>query len=150
MRLSDEWAARLPVALASLAFLVFFYSAMERQFQDRVALMACAILATSVGWLAYSSTAVTDLPMSAALGTALLITLFDTRPLSVLGNRGYIAGAWLGLAILGKGLVPLVLFAPLLLIARGKRIGIVAGAILVAVPWHDLCYIRNEIGRAHV
>ncbi|MEQ1949124.1 MAG: glycosyltransferase family 39 protein [Bryobacteraceae bacterium] len=143
LRLSDEWAARLPVALASVAFLLFFCGAVERQFSSRVALLATSILATSVGWLAYSSTALTDLPMSAALGAAVFITLFDTRPMAHLGNRGWIAGALLGLAILGKGLVPLVLFAPLLLIARGKRVGIIAGAILVATPWHDLCYMRN-------
>lgn len=143
LRLSDEWAARLPVALASIAFLLFFCSALERQFQARVALSATAILATSVGWLAYSFTALTDLPMSAALGAAMLITVFDTRPVPVLNNRGWIAGALLGVAILGKGLVPVVLFAPLLLIARGKRIGIIAGAIVVAAPWHVLCYVRN-------
>jgi len=146
LRLSDEWAARLPVALASLAFLLFFYSALERQFQSRVALSATALLATSVGWLAYSFTALTDLPMSAALGAAMLITVFDTRPMPVVINRGWLAGALLGIAILGKGLVPVVLFAPLLLIARGKRIGIIAGTILVAAPWHILCYMRNGSG----
>jgi 4-amino-4-deoxy-L-arabinose transferase len=143
LRLSEEWAARLPVALASVAFLLFFYSALERQFQARVALPATAILATSVGWLAYSVTALTDLPMSAALGAAMLITLFDTRPMPLLKNRGWLAGALLGIAILAKGFVPVVLFAPLLLIARGKRIGIIAGTILIAAPWHILCWTRN-------
>lgn len=143
LHLSDEWAARMPVALASIAFLLFFYSALERQFQARVALLATAILSTSVGWLAYSFAALTDLPMSAALGAAMLVTVFDTRPMPILKNRGWLAGALLGLAILGKGLVPVVLFAPLLLIARGKRIGIIAGAVLVAAPWHILCFMRN-------
>ena len=76
--------------------------------------------------------------MSAALGAAMLITLFDTRP-----KRGWWAGALLGLAILAKGFVPLVLFAPLFLIARGKRISIAAGAVIVAAPWYLLCYVRN-------
>jgi 4-amino-4-deoxy-L-arabinose transferase-like glycosyltransferase len=143
LRLPDEWAARLLMPLASIAFLLFFYKALERQFHARLAFLATAILATSVGWLAYSFTALTDLPMSAALGAAMLITLFDTRPMPVLKNRGWLAGALLGLAILGKGLVPVVLFAPLLLIARGKRIGIVVGAIIVAAPWHVLCWMQN-------
>ena len=34
--LRDEWAARLPVALLSLAFLAFFFSTLEREFSVRV------------------------------------------------------------------------------------------------------------------
>ena len=138
LHLSDEWAARLPVALASLFFLIFFFETLEREFNERVALIATGILATSAGWVAYSFVSVTDLPMSAALGTATLIALFDTRP-----GRGWAAGAFLGLAILAKGLVPLVLFAPVLLIARGKRVHSVIAAMAIAVPWYALCYWRN-------
>ena len=73
--LPDEWAARLPEALISVAFLVFFYVTLAREFSPRLALTATAILATSAGWLAYSFAALTDLPMSAALGAAMLIAL---------------------------------------------------------------------------
>ena len=55
--------------------------------------------------MAYSFAALTDLPMSAALGAAMLIMLFDPR-------RAVLAGALLGLSILGKGFVPVVLIAP--------------------------------------
>jgi hypothetical protein len=58
-------------------------------------------------------------------------------------NRGWIAGALLGLAVLAKGLVPLVLFAPLLLIVRRKRLAILGGLLIVAAPWHVLCWMRN-------
>jgi 4-amino-4-deoxy-L-arabinose transferase len=136
--LRDEWAARLPVALASLAFLIFFSGVLEREFSLSVALAATVILGTSAGWIAYSFGAVTDLPMSAALGAAMLIALFDTRP-----RRGYLAGALLGLAILAKAFVPLVLFAPVWLIARGKRVSILVAAAAVAAPWHLLCWMRN-------
>ncbi len=105
--LPDEWAARLPEALISAAFLVFFYLTLAREFSPRMALAATAILATSAGWMAYSFAALTDLPMSAALGAAMLIMLFDPR-------RAVLAGALLGLSILGKGFVPVVLIAPLL------------------------------------
>ncbi|MCU1338539.1 MAG: glycosyl transferase, family 39 [Bryobacterales bacterium] len=138
LRLPDEWAARLPLALASLAFLWFFYRTLEREFSPRVALAATGILATSAGWVAYSFAAVTDLPMSAALGAALLIALFDTRP-----RQGYMAGALLGLAILAKAFVPLVLFAPVFLVARGKRIPMIAGCVVVAAPWLLWCSLRN-------
>ena len=136
--LGDEWAARLPLALESLAFLTFFFEVLRREFSLRVATAATAILGTSAGWLAYSFAAIPDLPMSAALAAAMLVGLWDTRP-----HRGWLAGALLGLAILAKGFLPIALFAPVWLIARGKRLSTVAGAVLVAAPWYLLCLMRN-------
>jgi len=138
LHLPDEWAARLPVALASLAFLIFFFEVVAREFSPRTAVTATAILSTSAGWLAYSFAAVTDLLMSVTLGAAMFIALFDSRR-----KKGYGAGALLGLSILAKAFVPLVLFAPLFLVARGKRLAIMAGCLLVAAPWHILCSLRN-------
>ncbi len=78
--LRDEWAARLPVALLSLAFLAFFYAILEREFNARIALMATAILGTSTGWIGYSFAAVTDLPNVGDVSVAaMLVALFDTR-----------------------------------------------------------------------
>ncbi|HEY4360680.1 MAG TPA: glycosyltransferase family 39 protein [Bryobacteraceae bacterium] len=136
--LRDEWAARVPGALASLGFLLFFFATLEREFSAKVAMMGTAILGTSAGWIAYSYGAVPDVLMSALFGAALLVTLFDTRP-----GRGYLAGALLGLAMLAKAFVPLVLIAPVWLIARGKRIPMIVSAVAVAVPWHLWCYWRN-------
>jgi len=153
LRLPDEWAARLPIALASIAFLIFFYGVIEREFSARAALAATTILATSAGWLTYSFAALTDLLMSATLGAAMLLALFDTafdarRKLSgyrgALGSpAGYVVGALLGASMLAKGFVPLVLFAPVFLVARGKRLTSIAGCIVVAAPWYVLCSIRN-------
>ena len=42
--LRDEWAARLPVALLSLAFLAFFYAIVDREFSGRTAMIATALL----------------------------------------------------------------------------------------------------------
>lgn len=134
----DEWSARLPVALTSLVFLVFFNATIAREFSRRIALFATLILATSAGWITYSSAAVTDLPMSAALTAAMLIAMFDTRP-----TRGYLAGALLGLAVLAKAFVPLVLFVPAFLISRRKRLTMLAGCIVVAAPWHLAAWARN-------
>ena len=138
LHLPGEWAARLPPALLSVAFLVFFYRVLAREFSPQLAVTASAILATSAGWLAYSFAALTDLPMAVTLNAAILLILFDTGP-----NRGWIAGALLGFSILGKGFVPLVLFAPVLLVARQEWPRIGAGALLVAAPWYLLCWIRN-------
>jgi len=136
--LHDEWAARLPVALLSVAFLVYFFRIIETEFSSEIALTAAAILATSAGWLAYSFAALTDMGMAATLNAAALLTLYDSRRWS-----GWAAGALLGLSILGKGFVPVALFAPLLLLARGKRTSIITGAFVVAAPWHLLCLARN-------
>jgi 4-amino-4-deoxy-L-arabinose transferase-like glycosyltransferase len=137
-QLPDEWAARLPVTLASIGFLVFFFLIVLREFSPRTAIAASTILATSAGWLAFSFVAVTDLPMSAALAAAMLIAMYETRR-----EYGYIAGALLGLAVLAKGFVPLVLFAPVLLIARGRRLTTIAACIATAAPWYVLVWFRN-------
>ena len=136
-RLPDEWAARLPEALISVAFLVFFYLTLAREFSPPLALTATSILATSAGWLAYSFAALTDLPMSAALGAAMLITLYGKR-------QAFLAGALFGFSILGKGFVPVVLFAPVLLMAHRQRVKTLAGAVIVAAPWFVLCWTRNS------
>lgn len=137
LRLPDEWAARLPIALLSIAFLIFFFRVVMREFPSKTALAATTILATSAGWLAYSFVAVTDVPMSATLAGAMLIARHDPRP-----GRSYLSGALLGLSVLAKGFVPLILFAPLFLAARGKRIALAAGCLLVAAPWYLLCWTR--------
>lgn len=145
--LPGEWAARLPVALVSLAFLIFFHNTLAREFSQHIALTATAILSVSAGWVAYSFAAVTDLPMSAALNAAVLVALFG--PAAVyqrdpkIARYGYIAGALLGLAILAKGLVPLPLFALPFAVARGKRLPILAAAAVVAAPWYAACWIAN-------
>lgn len=147
LHLSDEWAARLPLALASLLFLWFFHRTLAREFSPRVALAATAILATSAGWVAYSFASVVDLPMSAALGSAMLIGIFGPSAIPSWARKpmslGLWAGVFLGLAVLAKGFVPLVLIVPVLLIARRMRLAMLGSAVLVAAPWYVLCYVRN-------
>jgi 4-amino-4-deoxy-L-arabinose transferase-like glycosyltransferase len=130
----DEWAARLPLALISLAFLWFFHR-------------TTGILATSAGWVAYSFAAVTDLPMSAALGAAMLIAVFGPSAIPSRARQttalGIWAGVFLGLAVLAKAFVPLVLIAPALLIARRMRIAMIASCAVIAAPWYILCELRN-------
>ncbi|HEY2845907.1 MAG TPA: glycosyltransferase family 39 protein [Bryobacteraceae bacterium] len=144
---TDEWAARLPLALVSIAFLWFFHRTLAREFSPRVALAATGILATSAGWVAYSFAAVVDLPMSAALGAAMLIAMFGPSAIPSRARNTVMLGLWaglfLGLAVLAKGFVPLVLILPALLVARRMRLGMLACATLVAAPWYLLCYVRN-------
>ncbi len=136
--LGDDLAPRVPVAIVSVAFLIFYFFALRRLFDARAAAFAAAILGTSVGWLAFSHVAVTDLPMSAAFAAAMLLAMEEARTLA--------AGVLLGVAVLAKGLVPLALFVPALWFLRGrlKSIAVILGlAFAVAAPWYALVTARN-------
>src|SRR5579864_6864468 len=136
--LDPDLAPRLPVAIVSVAFLIYFFIALRREFGEHVAFYATTILATSAGWLAYSRVGVTDLPMSAAFAAAMLV---------VLSGRGRIsAGVLLGAAVLAKGLVPLVLFLPVFWFWRRRPRDIavlLTVAVVVAAPWFALVVLRN-------
>jgi len=142
--LGADWAPRLPVAITSVAFLVYFFIVLKREFGERAAWYSATILATSAGWLAYSHVAITDLPMSAAFAAAMFrLPLAHARG-SV--RNSLVAGALLGVAVLAKGLVPLVLFVPAVWFLR-RRIGdlvlVFAAATLIAGPWYVLVTLRN-------
>ena len=142
--LPGELAARLPVALLSLGFAIFFYFRVRSVFGELPARFATAVLTTSAGWVAYSHFAVTDLPLAVCFGAAMLLYL---EWLS--GGDEYLAwaaGACLGLAVLAKGLVPLVLALPVLWFARDRRSAWwkpVLAMLVVALPWYAACYAAN-------
>ncbi len=135
--LHDEWAARLPVALAALLFLSLFWWCLMREFGEPTAAASTGILATCAGWLLYAHVAVTDIPLAATFGAAMLLAW-----------RGWLkwAGVSLGLAILAKALVPIALALPLLWWLRARWRELVAPLLLmlaVAAPWYALCYARH-------
>ena len=144
--LSEDLAPRLPVALLSVAFLIFFQWILAREFGARTAWTATIVLATSAAWLGYSFIGATDLPMAAAFSAAMLLSLDwigagDRRRLPL-------AAALLGLAALAKGLVPLVLALPLFWCGRRRwtdllRPAVTGAFLIVALPWYLLCYQRN-------
>jgi 4-amino-4-deoxy-L-arabinose transferase-like glycosyltransferase len=143
---SDDLAPRVPVALFSVAFLIFFQCILSRRFSARASWGATLILGTSAAWLACSFIGTTDLPMAAAFSAAMLLSLnwMETGD----RRRLPLAAALLGVAVLAKGLVPLVLTLPLVWCGRRRWTDLlrpsVAGAFLVvALPWYLLCYLRN-------
>jgi 4-amino-4-deoxy-L-arabinose transferase-like glycosyltransferase len=145
MGLGPDLAPRLPVALMSVAFLAFYWWMLRREFGCAVAWFATLILSTSAGWWAYSQSGVTDLPLSAAFGAAMLLAL----PWAVRRDPRLLpyASAMFGLAVLAKGPAPLVLAAPLAIGWRGfrdlLRLRVVVPFLLFALPWYVLCYLRN-------
>ena len=143
--LGDDLAPRLLVAALSVAFLGLYWWALNREFGCRLAWMATLILSTSAGWVAFSYAGVTDLPLSATFGAAMLLALpwiarGETRTLPL-------GAAALGFAVLAKSLVPLVLAAPIALRWRSwrdlLRVRVWLPFLAIALPWHILCYWQN-------
>jgi 4-amino-4-deoxy-L-arabinose transferase-like glycosyltransferase len=144
--LNQELAPRLPVAILSAAFLAFFYWRLRREFGPSAAAYSTAILGAGAGWLAFSHVAVTDLPLAASFSAAVLLAL----PWAVKGERRLLpwASASLGLAVLAKGLGPLVLFLPVLWTARRRWRDLLGWRVwlpllAVAAPWYLLCWARH-------
>jgi len=145
---SEDLAPRVPVALLSIAFLVFFQQVVARAFGALAGWSAAAILSTSAAWLGYSFVGATDLPMSAAFSAAMLLSLDWIET----GNRRRLplAAALFGVAVLAKGLVPLALAIPLAWCGRRRwadwlRPPVAGAFLLVALPWYLLCYLRNGL-----
>lgn len=146
--LGAELGPRLPVALVSVAFLVFFALRVRRLWGAEMAAAATAILATSAGWLAYSHVAVTDIPVSVFFGAAVLLAIEWATEGKAEGLTA--AAACLGVATLAKGLVPIVLFLPVLVMGRKSvgawlRPGPLVAFALTALPWYVLCTARNGL-----
>lgn len=135
--LGDDLAPRLPVAVLSIAFLAFFCWYLWRLFDGEIAFYATAMLGTSAFWVAFSQVGATDLPLAAFFAVGMLLCAGwlrdgDARVLPA-------AGIAFGLAVLAKGLVPIVLAAPLLWFGRRKLRQlalVVLFGLLTAAPWY--------------
>jgi 4-amino-4-deoxy-L-arabinose transferase-like glycosyltransferase len=145
--LGPDLAPRLPVAVLSVLFLAFFWWRLSVEWDRRAASYTTAMLATSAGWLMYSHVAVADLPLAVFFSAAVLLSM----PWLARGDEGLCltaAAACLGLATMAKGLVPLVLFLPVMAMGwRRLRDWLRSGPLLAfsicALPWYILCTIRN-------
>jgi len=157
--LGSELAPRLPVALASVLFLLFFRHILKLEFGPRPAWFATGILATSFLWVAFSQVAVTDLPLSVTYSAAMLLAL---RWRATGDKRLADASAFLlGAAVLAKGLVPVALAAPLIVLTGKRwrqwfRPAPLILFCLAALPWyalmsfhHGQAFIHEFFGRHH-
>lgn len=147
--LGPDLCGRLPVALLSLAFLALCFVLLKREFGFRVGAAAMALLATSAGWLAFSSLCLTDLPLACFFSLAVFLSLpvLREQPKLVRLNRRFaLIGVSIGLAALAKGLVPIALALPLLWFLRRfwrKWWIAVAAFIVIAGPWYVAVYVKN-------
>lgn len=142
--LGPDWAPRLPVALLSWVFVIFFWWALRRLEGLAAATAGAMVLATSAGWLAFSVTAATDLPLAVTFNSTLLLLL-----LRLGGGPAWMAtaaGICFGFALLAKGLVAGVLVLPLLWWMRRDARGLLhaaVAALAVALPWFTLMTLRH-------
>lgn len=147
--LGPDLCGRLPVALLSLGFLALMYLLISREFGRLAAAIATCGLATSAGWLVYSSFGLTDLPLAVSFSLAAFLALPLVRPNGVQPSAAMhlaFIGALLGLAVLAKGLVPFVLALPFFWYLRAywKQWWLaVVGLLGIALPWYWLVYARN-------
>lgn len=144
--LGMETAPRLPVALLGFGFVLFFYFVVRREFGPAEALYATAVLGTSALWIAYSFVAVTDVPMAVFFCSALLLCFEWISGGEGSSMRALVVGTLLGCAVLAKGLVPLVLFAPVVWPMRRRPLHLLlisSACLAVAAPWYIACTVRN-------
>jgi 4-amino-4-deoxy-L-arabinose transferase-like glycosyltransferase len=138
--LGPETAPRLPVALTALTLIVFIYKFLKPRLGLEVATHSAILLAGAAAWVAFGSVGVTDVPLTTHFTICLLLIVF--------GGPAWLAGIFLGLAVLAKGLVPFVLFLPLLWwLYREKRlrelIPIGITCLLVAGPWYAAITLKH-------
>jgi 4-amino-4-deoxy-L-arabinose transferase-like glycosyltransferase len=142
----DSLAPRLLIPFLGIGFLLFYFWQLRRRCGDRAAWAAAAILASCAGYLGFSHAAVTDLPLTVFFGAGMLLAM----DWALEGDRRLLpwAAACFALASLAKGLVPLVLAAPLLLFGYRRVLDWLRPAPLgafafVALPWYALCTWQN-------
>ena len=137
-----EFAARFPSAFFAVSGAVLVYLAGRRLINERAALLAALVLATSLEYFYLGNAAVTDMTLNFFLTAALL---------SFLRQKYYLLYGFAALAVMTKGPVALffcgVIISLHLLVTgslnRIKTMKVVSGSVLLAVialPWYGVMY----------
>jgi len=139
----DEWATRLPSALAGLLCVMMAHGFLRNEGRPTAALLAALILTTANHFTGIARTARIDIPLAAAVTAALLAFYRGCRPGSSAG--WYVVSAMAtGTAILLKGPVALALIGPAALawvVVERPRLSLLPCLVgpvivaLVALPW---------------
>lgn len=143
LKLPQDAAPRVGVAIMSAAFLALYWRSLARRVGSQAAWFSTLILGTTAGWIAFSQVGATDLPLAATFGAAMLLAfegLEESRPSALRW-----AGVCFGLSVLAKGLVGLVLALPLVWFGwrRWRQFVVpVCLGLAVAAPWYLLMLAR--------
>jgi 4-amino-4-deoxy-L-arabinose transferase-like glycosyltransferase len=151
----NEFAARLPSALAGLFTIIITYSAARTMFNRRTGLLAAIILGSSAGFLMQGRIILTDMLLTCCLTTALFCFLLATRSAAPHKRSFfYLFFIFCGLAVLTKGLIGMVLPAGIVFwfLVIGKRWHLLREIpwfsgltlfLLVTAPWFILVSLKN-------
>jgi 4-amino-4-deoxy-L-arabinose transferase-like glycosyltransferase len=152
---ASEWAARLWSALSGVGLVLVTAAAARRWYDEGVALLAGAIVATSFGYYSIGRMALPDLPLTffitAAIWLALVAMLDDPRDQT---RWVALSGLAAGFAFLTKGpvglAIPAMVVLPIVLLERRSlnltlsQIGLALVLFtLVALPWYGVMWQRH-------
>lgn len=151
----SEFGVRLPIILCILGFIGLGLLWGRRAFGDRGGIYAGLFVATSVGYYLFSRILIADVILSLLIALSLYFLFSALEARREKEWRWYAGYAALALAVLTKGLGPLVFVAfpaigYLLLTGEWRRwrefrLGKgIAFFFLIAAPWHILAGIRNH------
>jgi len=153
-----EAGARLWAALSGLGLVLVTAACARRWFDDGVALLAGAIVATSFGYFFIGRMALPDLPLTFFITLAIWAGWVATLE-RVRNQRPWVllSAVALALGFLTKGpvglIIPVVVLAPVVLMERRSlnvRFADVAAAALVfaalALPWYGAMWMRHGTG----
>ena len=151
----SEWAARLWSALSGVGLVLVTAALARRWYDEGIALLAGAIVATSFGYYSLGRMALPDLPLTffitAAIWLALVAMLDDPRDQT---RWVALSGVAAGLAFLTKGpvglAIPAMVVLPIVLLER-RSLNLTLGQIgvplllfaIVALPWYGVMWQRH-------
>lgn len=149
---ANEVTARLPSALAAIAFLGAWFWFVRRRFGTPTARLACMVLASTVGWISLARAATMDMLLAATLDAALIFLacwFWEERPSQLYAFYGLLALATLAkgpVAVALAGMIALGYIANFRQWAALKKLLYTPALGLffaVAAPWYLLCYARH-------
>jgi 4-amino-4-deoxy-L-arabinose transferase-like glycosyltransferase len=149
----NEFATRVPTMLAMLGLVLLAMAWARRAFGERARIYAGLFVATTAGYYLFTRILIPEAILSLFIAGAMYAFLTALEDHSAL--RWYAGYACLALAVLTKGLFPLVVIGGALIIyalisgdwRRWREFRLGTGLLLlfaIAAPWHILAGIRNR------
>jgi 4-amino-4-deoxy-L-arabinose transferase-like glycosyltransferase len=153
----NEFATRLPMALAILLLGVLALVWARRAFGERAGIYACAFVYTAAGVFLFTRILIPDVLLSLLIAASLYFFLTGLEP-GASSWRWYAAYACMALGVLTKGLIALAFpggaaFFYLVITGEWRRwreFRLASGFalfLLIAAPWHILAGLRNTGGQ---
>ena len=149
----NEFAVRVPTMLAMLGLVLLAMAWARRAFGERARIYAGLFVATAAGFYLFTRILIPEAILSLFIAGA--VYAFFTALEEQVPWRWYAGYACLALAVLTKGLFPLVVLGGTSLIylvlsgewRRWREFRLLTGLLLlvaIAAPWHVLAGIRNQ------